>query len=324
MNHAEQGRCHLSVTVIIVNYNSGKLLTRCLACLEQQTVTPERVMVVDNTGGDRPGDTLDTSLNITVIRPGSNIGFAAGNNLALAQCHTPFVALLNPDAFPEPDWLEKLLAAADQYPDYVMFGSRLVSAEDPALLDGDGDCYHVSGAVWREGHMRPAHAVGAPREVFSPCAAAALYQTRAVRDAGGFDADFFCYLEDVDLGFRLRLMGHRCLQVPEALVYHMGSATSGGRRGEFAVYHGHRNLVWVYFKNMPSGLFWLFLPLHVAMNLASLALGFYRGHGRAMTRAKIDAAAGLLNAWRKRTRIQCSRTVSTATILKILDKRFIR
>ena len=314
----------MCVSVVIVNYNSGRLLAQCLKRLEQQTVMPERVVVVDNTGRDGSWDAMDTTVNITVLRPGTNIGFAAGNNLALTECRTPFVALLNPDAFPEPDWLEKLLAAAEENPEYAMFGSRLVSAENITLLDGDGDCYHVSGIVWREGHMRPVPAAVTPREVFSPCAAAALYRTRAVQEVGGFDADFFCYLEDVDLGFRLRLRGYRCLQVPEAVVYHMGSATSGGQRGEFAVYHGHRNLVWVYFKNMPSVLFWLFLPLHIVMNLVSLSLGVYRGHGRVMARAKIDALAGIPNAWRKRSGIQRSRVVSAATILKKLDRRFIR
>lgn len=314
----------MSVSVIIVNYNSGRLLEKCLAHVARQTVIPERVLVVDNASTDNSCDGVDTSGRVTLIRPGENLGFAAGNNLALAQCRTPLVALLNPDAFPRADWLETLLTAAERNPQYAMFGSRLVSAEKPALLDGDGDCCHVSGLVWREGHMRPVPVAVTPREVFSPCAAAALYRTEAVREAGGFDADFFCYLEDVDLGFRLRLRGHRCLQVPAAVVYHMGSATTGGQRGEFAVYHGHRNLVWVYFKNMPSGLFWLFLPLHIAMNLVSLGLGFYRGHGRAMARAKIDAVTGIRKTWRKRAQIQRSRNVKAAKILKILDKRLIR
>jgi GT2 family glycosyltransferase len=314
----------LCVTVVIVNYNSGKLLARCLQHLAQQTVAPERVLVVDNASTDGSCDLIDVSGRTTLIRAGQNLGFAAGNNLALAECATPFIALLNPDAFPETDWLETLLKAADKHPEYAMFGSRLVSAENPLLLDGDGDHYHVSGVVWREGHMQAVKPAAAPWEVFSPCAAAAMYRTGALREVGGFDDDFFCYLEDVDLGFRLRLKGHRCLQIPDAVVHHLGAATTGGQRGVFTDYHGHRNLVWVYVKNMPWGLFWLFLPLHVFVNLVAIGIGFRRGHGKVMLRAKADAVAAIPKVWRKRARIQSARSVSAMEILRILDKRTLR
>jgi GT2 family glycosyltransferase len=308
------------VSVIIVNHNSGNLLARCLKSLEQQTVVPEKVIVVDNASTDGSCDTMDAQLDITVIHSQKNIGFAAGNNLALTECHSPFAALLNPDAFPEPDWLERLFSAVKKYPEYAMYGSRQVSAENSALLDGDGDSYYVSGMVWRQGHMQPVPDRVSPWEVFSPCAAAAFYRTEAVRSAGGFDPDFFCYLEDVDLGFRLRLMGHRCLQVPTAIVHHMGSATTGGQHGDFATYHGHRNLVWTYFKNMPVPLFWIFLPLHLGANLISLVIGTLRGQGAVMLRAKRDALSGLPEILRKRRIIQKNRTVTASEILRVIDK----
>jgi GT2 family glycosyltransferase len=314
----------LPLTVIIVNFNSYELLEKCLRHVRLQTHPPERVLVLDNGSTDGFGCTKEFAGRVEVLKMTDNLGFAAGNNRALAQCTTPLVALLNPDAFPAPDWIEKLLLAAEEFPEYAMFGSRLVSARDPERLDGDGDCYHVSGAAWREGHGWFFEAQSAPREVFSPCAAAAMYRTEALRAAGGFDEDFFCYLEDVDLGFRLRLLGHRCLQVPSAVVHHLGSATSGGQRGDFAVYHGHRNLVWTFFKNMPAGLFWAFLPLHVLVNLISLVVGFYRGQGNIMIRAKVDALAGIRPVWRKRKAIQNRRRASVLEILSVLDKRIFR
>ena len=96
-------------------------------------------------------------------------------------------------------------------------------------------------------------------EIFAPCAAAALYRRAAFLEAGGFDEHFFCYMEDVDLGFRLRLLGYRCGYAPAAIVHHVGSGTTGAR-SPFTVYHGHRNLVWTYVKNMPTPWFWLYLP----------------------------------------------------------------
>ena len=140
---------------------------------------------------------------------------------------------------------------------------------------------------------------------------------------GGFDEDFFCYVEDIDLGFRLRLMGHRCLLVPGAVVHHIGSTTSGGRHSDFALYHGHRNLVWTFVKDMPGILFWLLLPLHVSLNLISIIWFALQGRGGVLWRAKRDALLGLPKMWRKRQHIQKTRVASICEVLRHLDKRMI-
>ena len=102
----------------------------------------------------------------------------------------------------------------------------------------------------------------------------------------------FCYFEDVDLGFRLRLGGHNCVYVHSAIVEHVSSALSG-YRSDFAVYHGERNAVWTFFKNMPSALLWLYLPQHLLLNLAALIYYPWRGQGRVVIRAKFDACRAL-------------------------------
>jgi GT2 family glycosyltransferase len=293
------------VAVIVVNWNAGELLTRCLRALDRQTVQPDKVFVVDNASQDGSCDRIGVEFpRTTLIRLPHNTGFAAANNLAARECGgCAWIALLNPDAFPEPAWLEALLGAASRRPEYSFFGSRMLMADDPARLDGVGDAYHVSGLVWREAHGAPA--AGAflqEREIFSPSAAAAMYRRDLFLDAGGFDEDYFCYVEDVDLGFRLRLLGHRCLYVPDSVVAHKGSALTG-RRSDFSIFHGHRNLVWTYVKNFPAPWFWLYLPLHLALNLAT-PFAFIGGGFAAACRAKWSALRGLPRAWRKRRGIQ--------------------
>ena len=140
---------------------------------------------------------------------------------------------------------------------------------------------------------------------------------------GGFDEDFFCYLEDVDLGFRLRLAGHRCMLVPDAVAHHIGSATTGGQHSDFAIYHGHRNLVWTFIKNMPGALFWLFLPWHLVMNLASIVWFSLGGHGRVILRAKLDALKGIPKMWRKRREVR-RRRASLGDIWRVIDKRIVQ
>ncbi|MGH6893859.1 MAG: glycosyltransferase family 2 protein, partial [Dongiaceae bacterium] len=257
---------------------------------------------------------------VSLIKLDTNSGFAAGNNLAARRAEgCEWIALLNPDAFPEPDWLKALMDAAAKHPDYTFFGSRMLMADEPDRLDGVGDVYHVSGLVWREGHGASASShFLEEREIFSPCAAAALYRRDAFLEAGGFDEDFFCYVEDVDLGFRLRLLGHRCLYVPRSVVAHKGSALTG-RQSDFSIYHGHRNLVWTYVKNFPGPWFWLYLPQHILLNLLT-PLGFLRGGFAAACKAKIDALRGLPRAWRKRREIQPRSRVGLSALRPLMAK----
>lgn len=311
-----------TVTVVVVNWNGGVLLRRCLSDLARQTLQPSRILLIDNDSSDGSVESVSDLAGVTVRMMGENIGFAAGNNRALAECNTEFIALLNPDAFPEPDWLEKLVVAANTHPDFAAFGSRQMVYRAENIVDGLGDVYHHSGLVWRDGYGRLfRHTDCIAKEIFSPCAGAALYRRVAFNNVGGFDEDYFCYLEDVDLGFRLRLAGYRAMYVPEAVVHHVGSATSGGQRSDFSVYYGHRNLVWTFVKNMPGALFWLMLPLHVLLNLFSIVLVALRGQGGVIIRAKRDAFFDLPKMWLKRKLIQKSRVASVGDIWRVLDKR---
>ncbi|MEE9412720.1 MAG: glycosyltransferase family 2 protein [Methylococcales bacterium] len=315
----------MAVSVIIVNWNSKDLLRKCLQHLSRQTIQPDRVIVIDNNSTDDSLIAAEDFKNVVVKKMDSNLGFAAGNNQALYECDTEWVALLNPDAFPEADWLESLLNGAESNPDFVAFGSRQLCQENPAILDGIGDTYHISGAVRRERHNNQQQADDLiAREIFSPCAAAALYKRQALNEVGLFDDDYFCYLEDVDLGFRLRLAGYKSMYLPDAVVHHVGSATTGGHRSDFSVYHGHRNMMWTFVKNMPGILFWLLLPLHLLLNMFSIIWFTLHGQGKVILKAKWDAIKGLPEVWAKRKQIQRNRVVTAVEIWRALNKGFTR
>lgn len=312
------------VSVIIVNWNGERFLERCLSALMDQMVKPDEIILLDNASSDKSVEIVRRFPLVRLIELDQNTGFARGNNLAIeaASAESEWIALLNPDAFAEPRWLEELLNSAVRNPAYDVFGSKLVNAANPAFLDGVGDAYHVSGLVWREQHGMPfSEATESECEVFSPCAAAAMYSRSAMHEVNGFDEDFFCYVEDVDLAFRLRLAGRRCLYVPQSVVHHVGSGTSGGQHSDFSVYHGHRNLVWTFVKDMPGALFWLLLPLHGLLNLVSIVWFALRGQGGVILRAKRDAIKGLPKMWRKRREIQKNRLASAGQIWRVLDKR---
>ena len=307
--------------VVIVNRNAGGHLARTLAAVGEQTVAPRRVIVVDNASDDGSLDELEARFPfVELVRSEENLGFAAGNNLALRMCDDcELVALLNPDALPEPSWLEALLAAAAAYPGCAAFGSRLVLDGDRGTLDGAGDQYHVSGMAWRRDQGAPLTVERGRGESFSACAAAALYRRDALLAVDGFDEHFFCYYEDTDLAFRLRLAGHRCLYVPEAVAYHVGSATTGALSA-FTIYHSTRNQLWTYVKNMPGPLLWLYLPQHLLVSLLTVLAYALGGQGRAALAGKRDGIRGLPRVLAQRRRIQAARTASPVEVRRAMAR----
>lgn len=310
-----------AIAVVIVARNAGGYLERVAESLERLTLKPRRVIVVDNASTDGAVDALaERHPDLEVLRPGRNLGFAAANNEAVrAAGDCEWVALLNPDAFPESGWLAALVEAAREHPDCAMIGSRLDRATAPGELDGSGDVYHVSGLAWRRDHRRPVREGSAAGEVFSACAAAAMYRRDAFLSVGGFDERFFCYFEDTDLAFRLRLQGHRCWYEPRSVVRHVGSGTAGVE-SDFTIYHSHRNLVWTYAKNMPGSLFWIYLPQHLLLNVLSVGWFSLRGQARPILAAKRDAVRGLRRALSDRRAIQAQRKVGSGELRALMSR----
>lgn len=308
-------------SIIILYWNNERYIKECLTSLLDQTWKDFEIILVDN-GSNQPVS-FDLkiefpALKINFLQLPENIGFAAGNNYGSEQANGKYLALLNADAFPYSNWLEKVRSAIDKYPDSI-FASKLMMADDPTKLDGTGDVYHFTGLVWRKNHNRLAENVSLKEcEVFSACGAAAVYPKDAFDRVGGFDPDYFSYVEDVDLGFRLRLAGYRCIFLPEAIVHHVGSGSTG-KRSDFSVYYGQRNLVWTFFKNMPGILFWLLVPFHIITNILVIFFSFFRKQGEVTVKAKVDALVNLPIYLRKRKNIQLSRNTPIMKNLKSID-----
>ena len=312
-----------SIVVVVVNWNSGQYLKKCLQNLKDQTLSPNRVIVVDNASTDGSMDDLEHDFrDWEFIRLESNTGFARANNLAVNKVENcDWIAFLNPDAFVRPDWLEKLMLAIEKFPEVKLFGSHMLGYGN-GLIDGTGDIYHVSGVAWRRDYGMQCSTVSRQTgEVFSPCAAASLISREVFIEVGGFDEHFFCYNEDVDLSFRLRLIGHRCIYISDAVVEHVGSATTS-RYSDFAIYHGQRNLVWSYFRNMPGVWFWIYLPQHIFFSVVAMLWFSLRGKAVPVFKAKWDALKELPRVLRLRKKTQNSRTVPEKKVLDAMSRDF--
>ncbi len=307
------------VTVCVIAYNSGPTLRTCLQRLGAQTFRDFEALVIDNDSPD-PGDAAIAAEFpwVRLIRNTVNLGFTGAGNQGAREGRGRWYVLLNPDAYAEPDWLAELVEAAGRHPQVASFTSRQMVEGEPGLLDGLGDVMSITGIPYRGGYLNPDLGQAREGEVFSPCGAAMMIDRQLFLDLGGFDEDFFCYGEDVDLGYRLQLAGQPTLLVPDATIHHVGSASSGGRKSEFAVFHGTRNRFWVLFKNTPA----ILLPLVVPLHLASLVLIYLkkdnRPHIRLILRAVAAAFAGAPKMFRSRAAVQRRRKAGLGEISRAM------
>lgn len=298
-------------SVLIVNYNGGEYLQGAVNSLAAQTFTDFETIIIDNDSKDGSLERLDASVlsDCRIEALGRNSGFAEGNNIGAKLSRGRWLALLNADAVASPDWLQKLREAIEAYPDCAMFASTQISMDDDQILDGAGDGYTAYGFAWRGCYHRSVNIQPGFGETFSPCGASAAYRRETFLEFGGFDERFFCFMEDVDLAFRMRLAGEYCLYLPDAVVTHKGGGLSG-EQSEFSVVHGARNRVWAYWANMPSWLLFVTLPGHLVLTAYLLIWYFGRPYSSHVWKGTVMGWKEAREFRRDRDKLRKSRKVS--------------
>ncbi len=311
------------MSVVVVNYNGEQFLQSCVDSILAQSSPPGEVIVVDNGSADRSLDILRSigDVRLRVLPLADNVGYAAGCNAGIQECRGDLIAVLNNDVVLDPDWLKTLLDHDSQ--EWAFWASRVEFASPCGVIDSAGDGMAVVGSAFKIGHGDPVDQHLETREVFGPCAAAALYRRSLVEAVGGFDPDFFLVYEDADLNFRARLLGFRCLYVADARVLHRVN-TSIGTFTDSYVFHGHRNSEFVFWKNMPTRLLLLYLPERALFNLLSLLFFVGKGRGTAFLRAKLEALRERRAVIEKRKKIQRSRTVSSREVRHCLERNWLK
>ncbi|MGA7673294.1 MAG: glycosyltransferase family 2 protein [Nitrolancea sp.] len=243
------------VDIIIPTYNGWAHLERCLAGLDTQLFNDFRIIVVDDASTDGTAERLrDQRPDVRVLALQRNVGLATAIDLALQISDAELVALLNNDTETEPRWLGALVAAIDRHPEAGATTSKLKLLDRKSHIHSAGDTYGRNGRPGNRGVWQPdTGQFEHEEEVFGACAGAALYRRAALdrvseMDGDVLDRDFFMYCEDVDLSWRLRLLGYSIVYAPEAVVYHQLSATGGGPLASYCV---ARNTIAVIVKDIP-------------------------------------------------------------------------
>ena len=238
-----------------------------LSSLERQTIRNFEVILVDN--GSTDGSCAFVSAEypwVHMIQLPENYGCSRAVNEGIHAARSPYVLLLNNDTEAEPDFLEEMVAALRRHKKAFSCQAKMIQLHDHDKMDDAGNYYCALGWSFARGRGKDIHAYETEDKIFSACAGAAIYRKKIIEKIGYFDEEHFAYLEDIDVGYRARIFGYENWYVPAALVYHVGSGTSGSRYNQFKIRYSSRNNIYLIYKNMPL--------LQIILNLPFLAVGF--------------------------------------------------
>jgi GT2 family glycosyltransferase len=310
----------ISTTVVIVNWNGRRLISHCLAGLSRQTYQRFNTIVVDNNSKDGSVAYIKKYFpEVRIIALDRNEGFAVANNIAIDQARTKYVALINNDAVAHPQWLEKLIECMEGAPAVGIAASKILYKNNQTVIDRAGDAYTTAGAGYLRGRGMSAEAYRRKEKIFGACAGAAIYRRSMLVEIGGFDEDFFLLYEDVDLSFRAQLNGYTCLYEPDSIAYHAPSSSIGSD-SPTSIYYGHRNLEWVYVKNMPVRLIIRTFFSHLIYDLSAMLFFTLTGKATLFLKAKRDALTGIGKMLKKRKQIQTVRQVSDQYVWNLFTR----
>lgn len=241
------------VALVVPSWNSSRWLPGCLDSVAAQDERPAETIVVDNGSSDGSAALVRERYPwARVVELGENTGFAHAANVGIEAAGAPFVALVNADVELAPDWVRRTAAPLAADPDAAAVATKMVDLADPSRIYDAGDFLRRDGVCEQRGRFgRDDGSFDAPGEAFAACAGAALYRREAVLAVGGFDSRYFAYIEDVELGLRLRRAGWRALYEP-AVARHASESSGHQLRRPVAAW-AERNTLLMVARHFPPG-----------------------------------------------------------------------
>jgi GT2 family glycosyltransferase len=308
-----------TVAIAIPSLHRPDLTARCIQFIQQQTLPSSdwEIVVIENEA--RASEILPDPLppNTRRIELPTNEGTTGSINRAVAMTESRYILLLNNDVELAADYIARLVAALDQDPKLGFVTGKLLRATARDHLDGAGDAMLMAGGAYRLGHLDPdRQQFDRPLPVLAGCGAAVLYRRDAFQESGGLDPDFFAYLDDLDLAMRVQLVGYSGLYLPDAIAYHIGSATLGEPLHPRVVEYITRNQLYLLMKDYPRAVFLRLLARIFVYQLLWLMFAMKSGNFRAWLR-------GLRDALRNR-RIMRQKSRMLLERRKIGDAEFLR
>lgn len=239
-----------SVLAIVINYNGGETVLRCLESLRNQDYPHLKVAVVDNASTDGSAAKIaETHPEAMLILTGVNGGWGIGCNVGMAAVDSEFIALINNDAWLDPACIREMVAGLRLKPEYGSCASKILTANGDRI-EVCGLNIVADGSSCGRGHSGAISLYPEPDEVFCANDCVCLYKRAMIHDIGDYDPDFFIYCDETDMGYKHQLAGWKCIYYPKALAYHAHSLTAGSYSA-FKAFHVERNRMLILFKYFP-------------------------------------------------------------------------
>ena len=264
--------------VIIVNWNGIKYLNNCLESVFSQTYKNFDLYFIDNGSKDKSIDLVKNNFpQIKIIKLTYNSGFSRGNNIGIKKAfqdkEVKYIVFLNNDTIVNQNWLAELVKAAEKDKRIGMVGSKVLFPNSKIHTVGlslEKNLHGNRNGGISIGFNSDGNIFNRELAIFAPPGVSALYKKRVIKKIGLFDEDFFCYGEDLDLGFRARLNGWKCIYNPESKLIHLHSQT-GGTSSSFKAFYTRRNSYFVAIKNLAIGDLLLFPFRDIVWNIKQLS-----------------------------------------------------
>lgn len=239
------------ISAIILNWNGIKVIEACVNSILNQTYKNIEIIVVDNASADNSLNLVRNKFpQIKIIANSKNLGFGGGNNQGIMQAKGKYILMLNNDTRLEPNCLEELKKCIEKDDKYAACACKILLEYSDDLIDAAGITVAVDGHSIGRGRLAPADAFDKEEEIFFASDCACLFRKSMFEEIGLYDADFFAYADETDLGWRARLVGWKAIYNPRAVVYHRHSASTGNYSA-FKAFLVERNRIWVSLKNFP-------------------------------------------------------------------------
>lgn len=241
------------VDAIVLNWNGNEIIKTCLDSLLAQDYEQVNIVVVDN-GSEDGSLQLVKDLyegQLTIIENGANLGFAGGCNVGMRASEGEFIVLVNSDARLEPNWVTESVAAMSDDPKIGMSACKIYFEGKKNIIENTGHVVYRDGLGRGRGRLEEdLGQYDKGKYIFCPNGCAAIYRRELMEKIHMFDEAFFAYADDIDVGFRGRLMGYECVYTPKAIAYHHLSA-SFGMLSPLKAFLLERNRLWVLIKCFP-------------------------------------------------------------------------
>lgn len=321
-----------SVTIIIVHYKGIKMLQNCLDSVLKTNYSNLNITLVDNGSSDGTIDLINTRYRnapITTIRNEKNLGFVGGNNIALRKIESDYVVLLNDDTTVEPDWIKLLIKVAEEDQTIAACQPKLLSKKNPRKFDysgASGGFLDVYGVPFCRGRIFDQIEEDKAQydkivEIFWACGAAILIRSKVLSKTGLFDELFFAHMEEIDLCWRMKMLGYKIVCNPLSVVYHI----SGGTKLENTFFLKHRNNLYCLLKNYSIFSIIKYLPIKLFLDLTAILKFFLENdkEGILIMKSYFSLSSNLKKLIERRYSIQATRKVTDKEITKTMAKNSI-